>query len=340
MSAELHAKGQGRRDSDRAAILLLAMDDAMAASLLARLEPHELHLLGERMVGLGEIGSEAIAMAVAGFVTRCETQGLAAHDRVGQVRSMMNRAVGETKAAGVIERIAPSASTAPALDLARWLSPAVLLALIGDEHPQVIALLLVQLDPDTAAEVLHGLSPELQPQVVHRIAALGPVGPEALALLDALLAERIAATAGNEVFALGGAREAADIVNAAHRSVAQRVIPALAKLDKALAKQIESEMFTFEQLYALDDKAMGTLLREVESETLIMALKGIAPELRDPFLGAMSSRAADGVRDEIEARGRMRRSDALEAQKAMIATARRLAASGDISFGAGDDDYV
>ena len=338
MSAEPLANGQARRDSDRAAILLLAMDDAMAASLLARLEPHELHLLGERMVGLGEIGSEAIVMAVAGFVTRCETQGLAAHDRVGQVRSMMNRAVGETKAAGVIERIAPSA--APALDLARWLSPAVLLSLIGDEHPQVTALLLVQLDPETAAEVLHGLAPELQPQVVHRIAALGPVGPEALALLDALLAERIAATAGNEVFALGGAREAADIVNAAHRSVAQRVIPALAKLDKALAKQIESEMFTFEQLYALDDKAMGTLLREVESETLIMALKGIAPELRDPFLGAMSSRAADGVRDEIEARGRMRRSEALEAQKAMIATARRLAASGEISFGAGDDDYV
>ena len=238
MSAPALANGHARRDTYRAAILLLAMDDAMAASLLARLEPYELHQLGERMVGLGEIGSEAIAMAVAGFVTRCETQGLAAHDRVGQVRSMMNRAVGETKAAGLIERIAPAASAAPALDLARWLSPAVLLALIGDEHPQVIALLLVQLDPETAAEVLHGLAPELQPQVVHRIAALGPVGPEALALLDALLAERIAATAGSEVFALGGAREAADIVNAAHRSVAQRVIPALAKFDKALAKQI------------------------------------------------------------------------------------------------------
>ena len=336
MSAEAFA----RRDSDRAAILLLALDDGIAASLLARLEPAELRVLGERMVELGEIGTEAIAMAVAGFVTRCETQGLAAHDRLGQVRSMMTRAVGATKAAGVIERIAPQASAAPALDLARWLTPAVLLSLIGDEHPQVIALLLVQIEPETAAEVLHGLAAEVQPQVVHRIAALGPVGPEALALLDALLAERIAATAGSEVFAMGGAREAADIVNAAHRSVAQRVIPALAKFDKALARQIESEMFTFEQLYALDDKAMGALLREVESETLIMALKGIAPELRDPFLGAMSSRAADGVRDEIEARGRMRRSEALEAQKAMIASARRLAASGDISFGAGDDDYV
>lgn len=336
MSAEIPS----RRDSDRAAILLLALDDNIAASLLSRLEPHELRLLGERMVELGEIGTEAIAMAVAGFVTRCETQGLAAHDRLGQVRAMMTRAVGETKAAGVIERIAPEASTAPALDLARWLSPAVLLSLVADEHPQVIALLLVQISPETAAEVLHGLAPDVQPQVIQRIAALGPVGPEALAMLDALLAERISATAGSGVFAMGGAREAADIVNAAHRSVAQRVLPALARVDKTLARQIESEMFTFEQLYALDDRSMGTLLREVESETLIMALKGIDEELRQPFLGAMSSRAADGVRDEIEARGRMRRSDALEAQKAMIATARRLAANGDISFGASDDEYV
>jgi flagellar motor switch protein FliG len=139
---------------------------------------------------------------------------------------------------------------------------------------------------------------------------------------------------------MGGPREAADIINNAGKAAEKRIMPELNRIDKALARTIEGEMFKFEHLFVLDPQAMGALLREVESEVLIDALKGIEEPQREVFFRAMSSRAADGVRDEIAARGRLKRAEVVEAQKAMITAARRLAAEGVIVFGSGDDDYV
>jgi flagellar motor switch protein FliG len=140
--------------------------------------------------------------------------------------------------------------------------------------------------------------------------------------------------------AMGGARNAAEIINNSGKMVEKRVMPEIAKMDKNLAKAIENEMFKFEHLFVLEGQAMGAVLREVDSDTLIAALKGIEEPQREVFFRAMSSRAADGVRDEIAARGRLKRAEVVEAQKAMITAARRLAAEGVIVFGSGDDDYV
>jgi flagellar motor switch protein FliG len=161
-------------------------------------------------------------------------------------------------------------------------------------------------------------------------------------MLEALLESRIAERHGKAALALGGAKQAADIINQVGKAAEKRIMPELGKLDKALAREIEAEMFKFEHLFALDAQAMGALLREVESEVLIDALKGTAEEQREVFFRAMSSRAADGVKDEIAARGRLKMAEVLEAQKAMVAVARRLAADGVIQFGAGggDDEYV
>jgi flagellar motor switch protein FliG len=252
---------------------------------------------------------------------------------------MMTRAIGEVKTESLMQRIAPEART-NSLELARWLTPQVLVPLVRDEHPQAIAVLLVQLDPEVAAGVLHGLPEASQSQVVHRVATLGPVSPDAIAMLEDMLARRITESHGRAALTMGGPREAADIINAAARTVERRVMPEIAKQDRALARAIENEMFKFEHLFVLDDKSMGTLLREVDSDTLIAALKGTAEDSRDVFFRAMSSRAADGVRDEIAARGRMKMAEVIEAQKAIITAARRLAAEGVIVFGAGDDDYV
>jgi flagellar motor switch protein FliG len=159
-------------------------------------------------------------------------------------------------------------------------------------------------------------------------------------VLEELLERRIRENHGSGVMALGGPREAADIINAAVKAVEKRVMPEIARIDRNLARRIEAEMFKFEHLFVLDDRSMGSLLREVESDTLISALKGTAPENRELFLRAMSSRAAQGVKDEIEARGRMKMAEVVEAQKAIVAAARRLAAEGVIAFGSGEDDYV
>ena len=329
-------------DAQRAAVMVMVLDETLAASLLAQLEPRELRLLGESMVSLGEIGPEAISHAIAGFVDHNDRPGLPAHDRPERMRSLMNRAVGEVKADGLIQRILPDqAADTSALELARWLSPRVLIQLLRDEHPQAIAVLLVQLDADTAAQVLHGLPADAQTEVVHRIATLGPVMPEALAMLEEVLAGKIGDFHGAGALSIGGPREAAEIINRAGKAIEKIVMPAMAKRDKQLARAIENEMFKFEHLFVLDPQAMGALLREVESEVLIDALKGIAEDRRELFFAAMSSRAADGVKDEIAARGRLKLADVEAAQREIVAAARRLAADGTIVFGSsGDDDYV
>ena len=329
-------------DADAAAVLVMLLGDEQAATILSALDPHELRLLGEKMVALGEICPEAIVASINGFVTRTEKLGFPARDRTPQVRAMMTRAVGAVKADNLMQRIVPDAPPASSIELARWLNAGSLVPLVRGEHPQAIAVLLVQLDPDVAAQVLHSLPQSEQAQVVHRVATLGPVSVEALAMLDELLARRIGEAHGAAMLEIGGPRTAADIINNAGKAAEKRIMPEITKADKLLAKRIEQEMFKFEHLFVLDPQSMGALLREVENDTLIDALKGIESEQRDVFFRAMSSRAADGVRDEIAGRGRLKMAEVVEAQRQIIAAAKRLAAEGVIAFGAGggDDEYV
>jgi len=323
-----------------AAVLVMLLEESEAAAILSQLAPSELDLLGERMCALGNIAPEAINTAIAGFLDRTESLGLVDADRMGRVHSLMTRAVGEVKADNVMQRIAPGPASSPALDIVRWLNPESLVPLIVGEHPQAIAVLLLQIEPAIAAQVLHALPEETQPEVVRRLASLGPLRPEALAVLEEVLNRRIAECHGKALLQMGGPSEAAQIINSAGKAAGARIMPAIAKADKALARRIEEEMFTFEHLYALGPQDMGALLREVDSDTLIDALKGIAEDRRDLFFVAMSSRAADGVRDEIATRGRMKSSDVEAAQRAMVTVARRLAADGTISFGSDDDEFV
>jgi flagellar motor switch protein FliG len=323
-----------------AAVLVMLLEEAEAAAILSQLSPGELGLLGERMCELGNVAPDAINTAIAGFLDRTESLGLVDTDRLGRVHSLMARAVGEVKADNLMQRIAPGAAAPNALEIVRWLTPESLMPLIVGEHPQAIAVLLLQIDPQIAAQVLHSLPEETQPEVVRRVASLGPLRPEAMEMLEEILNRRIAECHGKGMLQMGGPREAAEIINSAGKAAGARIMPAIAKADKALARRIEEEMFTFEHLYALGPQDMGALLREVDSDTLIDALKGIAEDRRDLFFAAMSSRAADGVRDEIATRGRMKSSDVEAAQRVMVTVARRLAADGTISFGSDDDEFV
>jgi flagellar motor switch protein FliG len=329
-------------DAESAAIMVMLLGDEQAARLLSALDPVELKLLGEKMCALGDIGPDAIVQAIGGFTARTKNLGIMTQDRVGHVRGMMQRAVGEVKARNMMQRILPGDAPASAIELARWLNAPSIVPLIKGEHPQAVAVLLIQLDPEVAAEVLATLPAAEQTQVVHRIATMGPVSAEAMAMLEELLDRRIGQSHGREALKLGGPRHAADIINNSGKLVEKRMMPELAKLDKLLARRIEEEMFKFEHLFALDTQAMSALLREVDSDVLIDALKGIEDGQRDVFFRAMSSRAADGVRDEIAARGRLKLAEVVEAQRRMVAVARRLSAEGVISFGAGGggDEYV
>ena len=324
---------------DRAAVFLMLLGDDEATGLLARLSPDELEKLGAAMMALGEIDQSRMAEALADFVGEAAREMLPQRGRGDRVRTLLDKALGPTRAQSMMQRIEPD--TAPrSLEMARWLAPTVLVKLILDEHPQVIAALMLLIDPEPAAEVLAMLPAELQSLVVERVARSGAISAQAIATIDTLLTQRIGATFGTAALTLGGPREAANLINLAAGELRHTVLPSIAGRNAPLAERIEEELFTFEMLFELDPMAMGRLLRDVDSEKLVEALKGLKEDERTPFFAAMSSRAADGVRDEIEMRGRLAKSEVAAAQRAIVEIARGLADSGEIMIGSGSGEFV
>ena len=290
--------------TDKAAIMVMLLAEEDASRILSQLTPDELRQLAGTMCGIGEVEPQAISDAIAGFSRSTEHSGISGHGRVDNV------------------------------------DPKIIGEILADEHPQAIAVLLLQLDTDVAAAALAALPEDLHTPVLHRVARLGPVSRQAIEILEHTLNAKIEKLHGTIPLTMGGIRHAADIINRSHRSIEKNVMPKIGKIDKQLAKELENEMFKFEHLFVLDTKMTGVLLREIESDTLILALKGLEEEQREQFFGAMSSRAADGLRDEIEARGRVKKTEVEAAQKDIVTIAKRLIADGELIMGEGDEDYV
>lgn len=324
-----------------AAVFMTLLDDAGAARLLAELRPDQLTDVGAAMCELGDVDKETIHSCIQAFVSEADREIMPAGDRNAQVRKLFGQAVGDMKAQSLMQRIETDEKPR-SLEIARWLAPDVIARLVNKEHPQVIAVLLLMLETESAAAVLAKLGEDVQPMVVERIARLGPVNGGAIAMLDRLLSEQICQQFGSTAMKMGGPRDAANLINLAAGDTANRVLPFIEEINPELAACIEAEMFTFEMLFALEPLEMGRLLRDVDNEALVDALKGLPDEDRDPFFAAMSSRAADGVRDEIEMRGRLKREDVERAQNTIIELARSLGEQGEIAFGGGggDGDFV
>ncbi len=324
---------------ERVAVLFMLLGDDDAARLMSLLEPDELQKVGKAMCSLGEIDQASMLEALSDFAEEAAREIVPAQDRSPQVRALLERSLGQTKAQSMMLRIEPEARPR-SIEMARWLAPSVLVGLIEDEHPQVIAALLLMLEPEPAAEVLSSLIPEVQSAVVERVARSGPISAQAIAMIDSLLTQRIGANFGANALVLGGPRDAASLINLGAGDLKGSVLPAIAQRDAQLAEAIEDELFTFEMLFDLDPQAMGRLLRDVDNEALIDALKGIEEDARTPFFAAMSSRAADGIRDEIEMRGRLSKAEVNAAQRKVVDLAKSLADQGEISIGADDGEFV
>ncbi|MGB3471832.1 MAG: FliG C-terminal domain-containing protein [Erythrobacter sp.] len=324
---------------ERAAVFLSLLTDEEAALLLGRMEPSELEKLGAAMCKLGDIEQPHIAEALSDFVTEADRGILPARDRPSRVRNLLERSLGETKAASMMMRIEPDARPR-SIEMARWLAPSVVLKLIEDEHPQVVAALLLMLEPEPAAEVLSALPEKTQSAVVARVAKMGAVSTQAIGMIDNLLSQRIGANFGASALTMGGPRDAANLINMAEGDLRNTVLPSIAQMDGPLAEAIKEELFTFEMLLDLDAQNMGRLLRDVDNEALIDALKGLPDAQRVPFFAAMSSRAADGIRDEIELRGRLAKSEVQAAQRKIVEVARNLTEQGELVMGADDGEFV
>ncbi|RZM09709.1 MAG: flagellar motor switch protein FliG [Sphingomonas sp.] len=321
---------------ERAAVLMMVVGEEEAAAILQKLEPDEVRSLGSAMFAVADVSEIEVQDVLNDFVDRARDRTAIGFDPRPQIEAVMTRALGPEKAESVLARITPP-EAACELELLDWLEAPEIAQMIEKEHPQIAAVLIANLDPAVGGQVLELLPEAAQPDILHRIAKLGPITPEAVDSLRDLLARR---RCGGSAVTLGGAREAAKILSGARKATEARVMPKLFKLDRDVAKAIEEALFVFDNLLEMDDKNLGTLIRNVDGEVLVKSLKGVDEAVRTRFLGCMSARAADGIRDEMEARGPMKMADVLEAQKAMIAIARTLAKDGTIQMGGGDDDYV
>ncbi len=325
---------------EAAAILLMLLSEEEAADVLGRLDPDEVQMLGGAMFGVADVTERQVNGVLDLFVQRARARTTIGFAADAHIRGMMERALGSDRAENIMARITPP-TRANALDALKWMDPRTIAALIEHEHPQIGALVLAHLDPAIAADVLQLVDEDQQTDLIYRIAKLGPVTSEALEDLEKVLLRQLGNTLrGGATSRRGGASEAAKIVNNTRTTAEQRIIRSLNKLDKNLARTIEDEMFVFDNLNALDEKNLGTLLRAVDNSILVVALKGAEERLRNKMLGCMSSRAAQSIMDEMAERGPMRLAEVQDAQKEMLAIARQLANAGTINLGGKGEDYV
>ncbi len=324
---------------ERAAVLMMLVGEEEAAAILQKLDPEEVRQLGKAMFAVADVSELEVEDVLDDFVGHARERTAIGFDPRPKIEAVMNRALGKEKAESVLARITPP-EAACELELLDWLDTSEIAAMIEKEHPQIAAVLIANLDPAIAGQVLELMPDAMQPDILHRIARLGPITPEAVDTLKNLLANRATSPSGGAGVTLGGTREAAKILQGARKATEQRVMPKLFKIDKDVAKAIEEAMFVFDNLLALDDKNLGMLIRNVDGEILTKALKGVDEAARARFLGCMSARAAEGIRDEMESRGPMKLAEVLEAQKTIIQIARGLAKDGTIQMGGGDEDYV
>ena len=338
MDAEVAAGARTYTGVERAAVLMMLVGEDEAAAILQKLDPDEVRELGRAMYAVADVSEQEVEDVLDTFVSAARQRATIAFEPRPVVEAVMSRALGPAKADSVLARITPPEAAAE-IELLAWLDPTDIAAMLDKEHPQIAAVVIANCDPAVAGQVLELLPDGAQPEILHRVAKLGPITPEAVETLKAMLANRTghAAQAG---VTLGGTREAAKILSGTRKATEQRVMPKLFKIDREVAKAIEEAMFVFENLMEMDDKNLGTLIRNVDGDILTKALKGCDEAARNRILGCMSARAADGIRDDMEARGPMKLSEVLEAQKVIIQIARNLAKDGTINMGAGDDDYV
>ncbi|MEO5937693.1 MAG: flagellar motor switch protein FliG [Sphingomonas sp.] len=323
---------------ERAAVLMMLVGEEEAAAILQKLDPEEVRQLGKAMFAVADVGEDQVGDVLDDFVGRARDRTAIGFDPKPIIEGVMTRALGQEKADSVLARITPP-EAACQIDLLDWMDAGEIASMIEKEHPQIAAVVIANLDPVIAGQVLEMLPDVVQPDILHRVARLGPITPEAVETLRTMLAGRTSAATQSAGVTLGGTREAAKILSGARKTTEQRVMPKLFKIDREVAKAIEEALFVFENLLDMDDKNLGTLIRNIDSDVLTRALKGVDEDIRSRFLGCMSARAADGIRDEMEARGPMKLSEVLEAQKTIIQQARALAKDGTIMMG-GDDDYV
>ena len=325
----------------KSAILLMSLGEDHASQVLKYLGPREVQKLGLAMANLKHVSRAQVEEVLGEFQQRADEKTTLGMDSAEYVKGVLTKALGDDKAAALIERILHGGDTS-GIEGLKWMDSAAIADLVTYEHPQIIATILVHLDYEQASEVLSHFTERLRNDVLLRIATLDGIQPNALRELNEVLTNLLAGSSTNmKKTVLGGVRTAAEILNFLPGAQETAVIDSVREYDSELAQKIVDEMFIFDHLVELDDRGIQTLLREVESDCLIIALKGASEALREKILKNMSQRAAEQLREDLETKGPVRVSEVETQQKAIQQIARRLSDEGTIILGKkGDDAFV
>lgn len=320
-----------------AAIFLMSLGEEEAAEVFKHLSPKEVQKLGETIAKTRSVSRERVNEVMEKFTQAAASQSLLVSDTSNYVRAVLKRALGDDKASLLIDRILQGGDVS-GIESLKWMDPISVAELIRNEHPQIVAAILVHLDFEQAAAILKQLTERQRNEVMLRIATLEGIQPTALKDLNEVLFKVLAGGDKIRKSSLGGVKAAAEIINFLGASIEGTVIESIRGMDSDLAQKIMDKMFVFEDLLKLDKAGFQSILKEVSSETLIVALKGASVELKEAILSNMSSRAAETLREDLSSRGPMRLSEVEAQQKEILKIVRRLADEGRIVLGGGGGD--
>jgi flagellar motor switch protein FliG len=339
ISEAIRAEVDALNQVERAAVLMLLLGEQQAADIIKYLDPKEVQALGAAMVAVADLSQEAVGLVLDDFVMMIKRQtnlGLGSSD---YVENTLRLALGPDKAASVLNRIMPGASS-KGLEILRWMDARSISEMIRLEHPQVIAIILSVLEYEVAADVLSFLPAEVRSEIVQRVASLETVQPAAMRELEAIMKAQFSSNSSAKSSSFGGVKAAANIMNFTKVDIESSILQGVIKLDADIGQRIQDNMFTFENLINCDNRSIQTLMRNLEPDLLMTALKGANEGVKAKFFDNMSSRARVMFIDDMEAKGPLRITEVEEAQKQAIRIARKLADAGEMVLAGRGDDFV
>ena len=324
---------------ENAAILLMSLGEEEAAEVFKHLAPKEVQRLGETIARMKGVTRERVDAVMANFEKMSTGESMLVADSNEYVKAVLKRGLGEDRANLMLDRILQGSDVA-GIDSLKWMDPAAVAELLRNEHPQIVAALLVHLDTDQAAEIIKLFNERQRNEVMVRIATLDGIQPNALHDLNEVMGKVLSGAGRGRKASLGGVKVAAAMVNLMGSAVETSVLDFVREADSDLAQKIMDNMFTFDDVERIDDKGIQALMKEVQSESLVIALKGATPALRDKILRNMSTRAAETLREDLESRGPVRLSEVEAEQKEMLKIVRRLIDEGQIALSGGGGEQM
>ena len=325
---------------EKAAILLLSLSEEDAAQILKHLEPKQVQKVGMAMASIEDLNQAKISAVHRLFIEQIQNFSTIGFQSEDFIRRALTAALGEEKASNLIDQIILGGG-AKGLDSLKWMDSKQVANIIRNEHPQIQTIVLSYLEPEHSAEILSQFPEKVRLDLTMRIANLEEVQPAALQELNEIMEKQFAGQAGAQAAKMGGLKAAADIMNYLDTNVEGQLMDSIREHDEEMAQQIQDLMFVFENLLEVDDRAIQAILREVQQDVLMKALKGADDNLKEKILKNMSKRAAEMLADDLEAMGPVRVSEVETAQKEILSTARRLADAGEIMLGGGGgEDFL